>query len=387
MRAQNFTKKIAENIKYPVSDDYLDAAPCPTDRPCHDYDDDSDHDSMELPDEDSDLPITEMNTDQEKRELIEIILTVMPDLERNYLELATIDELKQIIELAKPRLDENLKKWFNEKWVRFGPDGKIRGSCARGSESEGKPKCLPQSQAHALGKKGRASAAARKREKDPNPERQGPAINVATKKTNEQILEQGMTDTEIQQRIQPTFQATDTQLNDPNWMKSKGLVPIQDLETSVKAADTQNKALSSAQRSGFPTYQHQGQTYGVLNPKSGQGGATSQPRPLTPQQIQQTAGTNIVSGSGAPITAGSKMLTPGQRMGGVEETTLTGPYRPRQTAREKFRAGLRARGFDPDLAAERLQRLLAKQAKERTELDRRYAELDNNKTKDRKSVV
>jgi hypothetical protein len=82
----------------------------------------------------------------------------------------------------KSNLDEDLRKWFREKWVRFGPDGKIRGACARGSESEGKPKCLPQSKAHALGKKGRARAAARKRKHDPNPERKGAAINVATKK-------------------------------------------------------------------------------------------------------------------------------------------------------------------------------------------------------------
>lgn len=79
-------------------------------------------------------------------------------------------------------LDENLHKWFKEKWVRFGPDGKIRGDCARGSDSEGKPKCLPQKKAQALGKEGRASAAARKRRQDPNPERSGKAKNVATKK-------------------------------------------------------------------------------------------------------------------------------------------------------------------------------------------------------------
>ena len=83
-------------------------------------------------------------------------------------------------------LDENLKQWFKEKWVRFGPDGKIRGDCARGDDSEGKPKCLPQSKAQNLGKEGRASAAARKRREDPNPERNGKAINVNTKKkTNE----------------------------------------------------------------------------------------------------------------------------------------------------------------------------------------------------------
>ena len=78
-------------------------------------------------------------------------------------------------------VNENLRDWFKDKWVRFGPDGKIRGDCARGSESEGKPKCLPQSKAHALGKKGRASAAARKRRQDPNANRSGAAINVSTK--------------------------------------------------------------------------------------------------------------------------------------------------------------------------------------------------------------
>ena len=96
-------------------------------------------------------------------------------------------------------LDENLHKWFKEKWVRFGPDGKIRGDCARGDDSEGKPKCLPQSKAHSLGKKGRASAAARKRREDPNPERSGKAINVNTKKkTDEEKLDEKCWDTHKQ---------------------------------------------------------------------------------------------------------------------------------------------------------------------------------------------
>ena len=79
-------------------------------------------------------------------------------------------------------LNEDLRKWFKDKWVRFGPKGKIRGACARGSDREGKPKCLPAKKAYALGKKGRASAAQRKRREDPNPERRGKAKNVATKK-------------------------------------------------------------------------------------------------------------------------------------------------------------------------------------------------------------
>ena len=79
------------------------------------------------------------------------------------------------------QLEENLRDWFKDKWVRFGPDGKIRGDCARGSEKEGKPKCLPKSKAQSLGKKGRAKAAARKRREDPDANRKGSAINVRTK--------------------------------------------------------------------------------------------------------------------------------------------------------------------------------------------------------------
>ena len=88
-------------------------------------------------------------------------------------------------------IQEDLRKWFKEKWVRFNPAGKIMGPCARGDDSEGKPKCLPQSKAHALGKKGRASAAARKRREDPDPERSGKAINVATKKKTSEGMAEG----------------------------------------------------------------------------------------------------------------------------------------------------------------------------------------------------
>jgi hypothetical protein len=85
------------------------------------------------------------------------------------------------VRMSEQELEEDLKKWFREKWVRFGPDGKIRGECGGRDDSEGKPKCLPASKAHSLGRKGRASSAAKKRREDPNPERRGPAKNVATK--------------------------------------------------------------------------------------------------------------------------------------------------------------------------------------------------------------
>jgi hypothetical protein len=48
---------------------------------------------------------------------------------------------------------------------------------------------LPAAKAHALGKKGRASAAAKKRREDPNPERRGAAKNVATKVREQELDE------------------------------------------------------------------------------------------------------------------------------------------------------------------------------------------------------
>lgn len=80
----------------------------------------------------------------------------------------------------KEEIEEDLRKWFKQKWVRMDTKGNIKGQCAR-EPGEGKPKCLPQSKAHALGKEGRASAARRKRREDPNPERQGKPIFVRTK--------------------------------------------------------------------------------------------------------------------------------------------------------------------------------------------------------------
>lgn len=99
------------------------------------------------------------------------------------------------------QIDENLRKWFKEKWVRFGPDGKIRGDCARGDDSEGKPKCLPQSKAHSLGKEGRKYAASKKRREDPNPERSGKAINVATKKKSNE----GVAEASLKQKVKTTL--------------------------------------------------------------------------------------------------------------------------------------------------------------------------------------
>ena len=130
---------------------------------------------------------------------------------------------------------------------------------------------------------------------------------ILTKKRIQQTQEQttgGMSDSDIQQRIQPRNTNLPT---DPEGMRKAGLIPAQDYDASIKSADAQNTALAKAASAGFPTYQHQGQTYGVANPKYGKGGTTEPPKPLTPQQAQDMAGTNIRTSDGSPVTAGHKM--------------------------------------------------------------------------------
>jgi len=139
--------------------------------------------------------------------------------------------------------------------------------------------------------------------------------NVPGKK----LKEQGISDEEIRQRIQPTFQATDAQINDPEWMRSRGLIPTQDIERDYK--DTLEKenytdAVARAASQGLPVFQHKGKNYATKNPdynkyytdKDPGHSKGGQPLALNKQQTQQLAGTNIQTSSGAPVIAGSKMM-------------------------------------------------------------------------------
>ena len=69
-------------------------------------------------------------------------------------------------------VNEDLRKWFREKWVRYDTKGNIKGDCAR-EPGEGKPKCRPLASAVAMGKEARAKSARRKRRKDPVANRKG----------------------------------------------------------------------------------------------------------------------------------------------------------------------------------------------------------------------
>ena len=92
-------------------------------------------------------------------------------------------QVPNCVRMSEQELEEDLKKWFKEKWVRFGPDGKVRGECGGRDSSEGKPKCLSKGRAASLrakgGKKAIAAAVNKKRRDDPNKNRRGKAKNVS----------------------------------------------------------------------------------------------------------------------------------------------------------------------------------------------------------------
>jgi predicted thioesterase len=87
-------------------------------------------------------------------------------------------------------MQEDLRNWFNPNhpegdWKRVNSKGEVVGDCAR-EPGEPKPKCMSRELRNSLSKKEKASAVRRKREEDPNPERQGAPINV-TNKVNEDM--------------------------------------------------------------------------------------------------------------------------------------------------------------------------------------------------------
>ena len=74
--------------------------------------------------------------------------------------------------------NDDLKKWFNEKWVRMSAKGEILGECGDRDKGEGKPRCLPLAKARALSKKERAKTVRAKRKADPKKNRSGAANMV-----------------------------------------------------------------------------------------------------------------------------------------------------------------------------------------------------------------
>jgi|TARA_B100000287_G_scaffold298829_1_gene282036 hypothetical protein len=56
-----------------------------------------------------------------------------------------------------------LKKWRQQKWVRIGTDGKIKGPCGTSKNKKNPDRCLPLAKARRLSKKALAATAKKKK--------------------------------------------------------------------------------------------------------------------------------------------------------------------------------------------------------------------------------
>jgi hypothetical protein len=56
-----------------------------------------------------------------------------------------------------------LKKWRDEKWVRIGTDGSIKGECGTSKDKKNPDRCLPLAKARSMSKAERAATARKKK--------------------------------------------------------------------------------------------------------------------------------------------------------------------------------------------------------------------------------
>lgn len=57
----------------------------------------------------------------------------------------------------------DLKKWRDQKWVRIGTDGKIKGECGTSKNKKNPDRCLPKAKAQSLSQSERATTARKKK--------------------------------------------------------------------------------------------------------------------------------------------------------------------------------------------------------------------------------
>lgn len=253
-------------------------------------------------------------------------------------------------------MNEDLRKWFREKWVRMDTKGNIKGDCAR-EEGEGKPKCLPLAKASSMSKEKRAVAARRKRREDPVADRSGKGekpVNVATEEMSTSEL----------------IKKSHEKRGSPGTLKAKIDGPIT-LEKVRQLKSRPNATTLDKKQANFYINMHSEEYLEEKNAPTNPE-LWSKAKTLAKQKfdVYPSAYANGWAAKWYKSKGGSwKSLSEGMQM----KTT--------RTAQEKFKAGLKKSGYDPDAGAKRLLDLIAKQKKEREEFESK-----NKSTKEGKEM-
>lgn len=72
------------------------------------------------------------------------------------------ESIKTII---KEMIEEDLRKWFKQKWKRVTSSGKVAGECGTSKDKSNSDRCLPAAKAYSLSRKQRAATAKKKKAK------------------------------------------------------------------------------------------------------------------------------------------------------------------------------------------------------------------------------
>lgn len=75
-----------------------------------------------------------------------------------------------------------LKKWRDEKWVRIGLDGSIKGECGTSKNKKNPDRCLPLAKARSMSKAERAATAKKKKREKKQFVRNTPAARVTRRR-------------------------------------------------------------------------------------------------------------------------------------------------------------------------------------------------------------
>ena len=65
-------------------------------------------------------------------------------------------------EQLRKKIQENLRNWFKEKWVRIDTQGDISGECGTMKKGKATTRCLPQAKAQSLSQSERKATVAKK---------------------------------------------------------------------------------------------------------------------------------------------------------------------------------------------------------------------------------
>ena len=65
-------------------------------------------------------------------------------------------------EQLRKKIQENLRDWFKEKWVRIDTQGNISGECGTMKKGKATTRCLPQKKAQSLSQSERKATVAKK---------------------------------------------------------------------------------------------------------------------------------------------------------------------------------------------------------------------------------